>query len=475
MKERYTLAGRSNQQLFDSFSWQNINDLALQPNVDKKYLQALRLLQPGARLGAVSPYLESVESPDRRSLIARAVRTASENGGKDFAVLSIEERAQFCVFLAHKMSTRSRQEAAAKRYYGTAAKKSTNIPVESAVIATPVTVFEQQQTIIPEPEIPSVAEQQKPGNGRLNRLKGRLTSRISNARKVITANVQVGLRIGLAALAISASTPAINVFAASNLEPGLSDSIEVPTMQQGDFTKWSSQFPQATRRSLQDIVTENKEFGFDGRVASELVLIEQLLNSRKLSFSLSPNIVKEAYGKYIAACENDEPDGNWREIITRVVQGYSDEIRVVVDNFDWQSIRLTQAQPAENANVVVSKTPEKPVFSNRKPNPDFAGMLKRSVIIEDAADFDQTLILYGYNQEEINRIHESMKIIPGYKFDSQNSSISRAYILYDLLRTAAKRKIALSETQLKAGLKFVEANPNLFSLDVIDKFLDQLS
>lgn len=470
MKERYSsMVGRSNQQLFEICSGQN-NTLPEQLYPDKRYLQALKLLlrlqesrgllepadeskldspkagscgllgrggSQSGESGAIHPDLRSVKTPDKYSLIAQAVRTANENGGKDFTGLTLEEKARFCTTLATTMSNRSRQEAAARAmqnhgesFFKTIGEKGRK---------------RQAQTRLA-PSNPPELTQKRSGF-------------IRRARK----KVEAGIRIALAAFAISTtSVIPMDVFAATSYEPDLSE--EVPTLHQEDFTKWSNRFPQDTRKSLQDIVTENKEVGFDGRVASEIVFMENQLNSRGFSFSLSPNMVRETYAKYITACGSN-PNSFWQEIISGVAQNYVDEVKVVVANFDLQSIK--PAQKAENTEVP---------NAGRKPNPNFAEMTKRPVIIENISDFEQALTLYGYNPDEISDIYKSVKLNPQREFDLKNFSFSRAYTIFDLLREAAKRRIALSETEMIAGLEYVKRDAvNTSSLDAIDRYLSQFS
>ncbi|OGY10056.1 MAG: hypothetical protein A2782_04045 [Candidatus Blackburnbacteria bacterium RIFCSPHIGHO2_01_FULL_43_15b] len=492
MQERYRdlLVGRSNKQLFEIYSGQNILPKQLNPNnLDRRCSQALTLLQPGARLG---------KAPDKRSLIAQAVRTASESGGKDFAGLTMEEKARFCAGLAFVMSTRSRQEAAARtiRNKEKLSFEQAKVAQEQSGMPTLIGTIDGEPFMTVEPNgkgtvfldhrhpqivytaasQPVVSEPPRFGRQWLKPIERDNNPFLTNQKPKTTSRSPslAGRLIGIGATIITLAMAVLLKPATAHAAPdktalSLDQSPEeVPVMSQEDFTNWSNQFPLDARRSLQDLVTENKEYGFDGRVAFEIVLMEKWLNSGGLSFTLSPNIVREVYGKYIAACESN-PNGFWRELIAGVAQSYISEIRAVLGNFN-------PAQPAKSAIEV--ERPEVPakVFNNRQPSPNFAGVLERSVLIEDAADLGKALMLYGYNPEEIANFLDQVKFRPQQPIDAGNFSISKAYNIFDLVRATAKRGIALSVADVIKGLEYIKQKATtMSSSDAIDGYLEQVS
>ncbi|MBI2590300.1 MAG: hypothetical protein HYW33_00245 [Candidatus Blackburnbacteria bacterium] len=471
MKERDIsfLVGRSNQQLLEICSSQGPTVLPQQLTPDRRYLQALSLLQPGLRLGTARPELKEIKTPDRHSLIAQAVRTASENGGENFAGLTLEEKASFCASLATIMANRSRQEAAARTirnqgesFFKAIGEKGRTSQAKARMAASgsptivytrPKPTVEPQSDVQPSVKVKRDIKPPKPARGFI----GWMTW------------AKTGIRAALAALTISASAGPVDVFANSHQEADVS-ATQVPTMTKEDFANWSNQFPQNVRKSLQNMVNEDKTVGFDGRVASEIVFMERRLNLEGLSYSLSPNIVQELYGKYISACESS-PGNPWQDIIASAAQGYAGEIKVAIAQFNPQRI----GAHTENGTRIQTEKKQETEHGNKKPTPNFSEMAKRSIIIQDIGDFEQALILYGYSPEEIYRIKKIVVLSPQRGPDPKNFSFGAAYDILDLLLEATRRRVALSEAEAMKGLDFVRRNRSLMSSsDAISKYLAQI-
>lgn len=306
-----------------------------------------------------------------------------------------------------------------------------------------------------------------------------LARRLKDNVKFAAAGIGVAIALATAVLpkpGIASAAPSETsslVDQIPQLQSPADDKEEVPTMSYEDFIKWSNRFPKDTRRALSDLVTLDKG-AFDGRVATEVASMEKKLNSGRFSFSLSPHMVNEFYAKYIAECENN-PSDFWQDIIDQVGQDYISEIRDFITGIDLSNIQpsvqpSTQPQVKEPASdsteSIKTEAPKIIDFGDRIPNPDFNKILKHSVILDSQEDFVQILVLQEFNAGEI----EKFKVL--LKFGTLISSYSDQDTIFEILREAAKKNLALSPAQVATGLQFVQKNNiNLGFLDAVELYI----